>query len=142
MTTHPEGLTRRSAQETNVGAPHGAIRARQGEADAAAVMTTGGGVGPTPGPLSSARAYLREWFGEEGYSVLHLRALKELIDEQRAAAPLTDRARIAIRQAANILFNLEQESGPGSSLEPRQRACCREVREQLDALTNGERHGS
>lgn len=34
-----------SAQGTNVGAPHGAIRARQGEDDAAAVMTTGGGVG-------------------------------------------------------------------------------------------------
>lgn len=33
-----------SAQETNVGAPHGAKRARQGEDDAAAVMTTGGGV--------------------------------------------------------------------------------------------------
>lgn len=38
MTTHPEGLTRPgddsralSAQETNVGAPDGAIRARQGE---------------------------------------------------------------------------------------------------------------
>lgn len=38
-------MTDESAQGTNAGAPHGAIRARQGEDDAAAVMTTGGGVG-------------------------------------------------------------------------------------------------
>lgn len=41
-----------------------------------------------------------------------------------------------IRQAANILFNLEQERGPGSELDARQRECIREVREKLDRLTS------
>lgn len=51
---------------TNVGAPHGAIRARQGEDDAAAVMTTGGGVELTalvPGSLYrlyTKNTYLRD----------------------------------------------------------------------------------
>lgn len=52
MTTHPEGLTRPaddsralSAQETNVGAPHGAIRARQGEGVAGVSVPDSGAVG-------------------------------------------------------------------------------------------------
>lgn len=44
MTSTSDDSRALSAQGTNVGAPDGAIRARQGEDDAAAVMTTGGGV--------------------------------------------------------------------------------------------------
>lgn len=39
-----------------------------------------------------------------------------------------------IKEASNILFNLEQATGPGSSLDPRQRECVKNVRERLDAL--------
>lgn len=44
--------------------------------------------------------------------------------------------RAAISQASNILFNLEQESGPGKALSARERASCKETRELLDSLTS------
>lgn len=50
-------------------------------------------------------------------------------------AGLTAEARSVIQSASNILFNLEQAAGPGSNLEPTQRTCIKEVREQLDRLT-------
>lgn len=45
--------------------------------------------------------------------------------------------RRASSQAATLLFNIEQESGPGANLSPDVRATCREVRLALDAAIKG-----
>lgn len=90
------------------------------------------------------REQLIEWHGEQSVSVFlspsqfadSILALLTSPAPVQPQAGVTEDAASVIRQASNILFNLEQESGPGSSLEPCQRACIKEVREKLDCLTS------
>lgn len=76
---------------------------------------------------------------DDADAILALPALKALLHRPSQGAAtahgLTEDALTVVRQASNILFNMEQEAGPGSKLEPRERECCREVRERLDRLT-------